>query len=136
MQIYVAGRTDNIEQVRFVQKSCRVAGHGITHDWTEIVEEVGGAARDDIVTPEKQRGFAEKDLEGVRTCDLLIMVASPKLTGTLIETGAALAWGKPVWVLGEPERHSVFFHLPGVTKILSMQELNRELLLQPQGDYK
>lgn len=128
MRIYVAGRTDNISEVRMVQKACTVAGHEITHDWTQIVDEVGGAARDDVVSKERQRGFAEADLEGVGDCDIFIMVASPKLCGTLIEFGAAAVLDKLVWILGHPERHSVFFHLPHVVKLASMAQLNHELL--------
>jgi nucleoside 2-deoxyribosyltransferase len=115
-EIYVAGRTSMIEEVRIVQSQCVAAGHTITHDWTTVVEEVGGAADEKHVPAKKQQEYAGWDMEGVHDADLVIMVCGPNLCGTLIEFGMALAWGKPIWIVGTPERESVFFHRSNVLR--------------------
>jgi hypothetical protein len=120
---YVAGRTNMLAEVREVQGLLVANGHRITHDWTRTVEAVGGAARDNVVSPEDQRVYAERDLKGVVDATDIWVVCGPGLCGTLIEVGAALALGKRVHIIGEPERHSVFFHMPTVSRVPSVRDL-------------
>jgi nucleoside 2-deoxyribosyltransferase len=95
MRVYVAGRTNNVAQVRAVQRIARDEGWEITHDWTQIVEEVSGSAKgadqpSARVPDERKREYAEGDIYGVRNADVVIVVCSPDLTGTLVEVGIAI----------------------------------------------
>lgn len=86
--------------------------HEITHDWTvETVE---------------SRQCVLNDINGVKAADALIVVLEQdlKYVGTLMEIGAALALGKPVYVLGDaPITNYMFFRHPLVRKIKSLEEI-------------
>jgi hypothetical protein len=129
LKVYVAGRTNMLTEVREIQAVVRKQGGVITHDWTKIVDEVGGAARDDGVSATRQGEFARGDLRGVREANLVIMVAGPGLCGALVEVGAALGQDKPVLIYGEPERHSVFFHHPAVGKVSTHEQIEEYITL-------
>lgn len=126
-QVYVAGRTNNIPQVRRIQQLAREAGHRITYDWCVNVEEVGGAENEKGVDPGRQAVFADADRVGVKQADLLIAVLGPQVCGTLIEIGIALGGATEVWLLGTLERESVFFQLPGVRRFSSEDDLRSAL---------
>lgn len=117
MKVYVAGRTNMIDQVRVLQRLVTNHGHEITFDWTAVIEAIGGDSNEKNIAPTAQRANAIKDMVGVQDCDVLIMQCGPGMCGTLIEVGMALALGKKVWIIGSPERESVFFHLDNVTRM-------------------
>lgn len=126
MDIYVAGKTNDWPRVRQVQEFCERLGHRITYDWTKTVERVGpDACTTGGVDEEFRRECAIEDQRGTREADLLIMLCSGGLCGTLIEAGMALGLGTPVLVIGEPERNSVFFALDEVT--MTDDECTRDL---------
>jgi nucleoside 2-deoxyribosyltransferase len=129
LNIYVAGRTNNVAGVRLVQTMVRENGHTVTHDWTQIVEELGGGVGDAHVqaSRDEKREYARADREGVSQADLVIAVCSPQLCGTLIEIGMALIKRKPVWLLGEPERETVFFELEEVVRLENERDLYTRL---------
>lgn len=113
MKIYVASKTDNWQSVAFLQERLREGGHKITCDWTVNVKEVGGAA----VSDQERQAFADADLQGVRECDVFILLCYTGMCGAYIEFGAALADGKTILVAGKPERDSVFFECDGVIRV-------------------
>lgn len=116
--IYVAGRTTNIEQVQRVQRMCQELGHKITFDWTEQVKQVDHHIDPDAPMPEGfGRECAENDRTGTQTAQYLIAIMGHDLCGTLIEIGMALAFNTTVFLLGDPERESVFFELPEVVRV-------------------
>lgn len=136
--VYVAGKTDDYENVRSVQELCRRVGLHVTHDWTETVE-ANGAGLKGKISDELRREFAYADAEGVREADLLIMLCSPGLCGTLIEFGIAAEREMPIVVVGTPERDSVFFELEDVSRCEDILDLEDHLevnfgLLVPQDD--
>lgn len=57
---------------------------------------------------------AGDDIRGVRTADLVVAIADEPLCGALIEIGAALVLGVPVWIVA-PWRWTVFWRHPLVT---------------------
>lgn len=117
MRIYVAGRTDDILRIKRMQNACKLNGHKITYDWTENVNAQSLALNSGVVVDDNtKRQYAEKDLVGVYSSDLLIACCAPGWLGTAIEFGLALAWNKPIWLVGTPERESVFFELAHVTR--------------------
>jgi nucleoside 2-deoxyribosyltransferase len=130
VKFYVAGKTHDMELVREVQAMAREAGHEITWDWTQIVEITGPDVTeiDRKSNAEEQRGHAESDVQGVRDCDVLIVVLrDERIVGTLIETGVQLGKDGPIWVLGEWPRHSVFFHMHNFINVKGHDDLRSRL---------
>lgn len=118
MNIYVAGRTNDIPRIKRMQAACVMHGHKITYDWTENVNAQSLAGDAGLeVTAEQKREYAVKDLSGVYYSDLVIACCAPGWLGTAIEFGAACAWGRPIWLVGEPEKESVFFELTNVRRV-------------------
>ncbi len=116
-RIYVAGRFRRYEECRALMDDLVAVGHTITHDWTRT-EEFGDdghpKATDGDLDRYAQRCHAVDDLRGVRTADMLVVLAHDSLCGGLIEVGAALAYGVPVWIC-DPWRHTIFWHHPLIT---------------------
>jgi hypothetical protein len=116
MRVYVAGRTTDLDRVRNAQRLFESAGHEITCDWTMQVDYF--TSNPDQLDDINKRACASGDLEGVLSADLVCVMMNGGMCGSYIEIGAALAAGKNVWLVGKPERDSVFFYLPGVYFIL------------------
>lgn len=108
INVYVAGKTHDYEKVRQVQALVRRYGK-VTFDWTEVVEQHGPAAERAPLTQELARSYAASDLAGVFRADVVIALPHPRLCGTLMEIGAAIASGTPVIMLGQPSQRSVFW---------------------------
>lgn len=127
-RIYVAGRFRRYEECRALMDDLTDAGYIITHDWTRSDEFDGSGhphGADEKMGCREQRDYALDDLEGVRTADLLVVLAHDSLCGALIEVGAALASGIPVWVC-DPWRHTVFWHHPLVS-VMSELDMRKAL---------
>jgi hypothetical protein len=58
----------------------------------------------------------------------VIVMCAPDLLGTAIEIGMAIAWGRPIWLVGQPDRDSVFFYLENVRRFKNELEVFDELL--------
>lgn len=118
VNIYVAGKWGNRERVRYWHKVLRDNGHRITCDWTD--HEYPEVGQEHLL-----RWYAVADINGVVACDLLIAIFQEeyRYRGALVEMGAALALGKPVWVLGEAERSCIFMEHPLVTTMRTEHEL-------------
>jgi hypothetical protein len=100
MKIYVASRSQTAG--RKIGDLVRSAGHVIVARW---LDEPGyeGLPADET----RRRRVAVENLTDVRSADLLILRAEPDGSfvpgGKHVESGAALALGIPVIVLGPPE---------------------------------
>jgi hypothetical protein len=110
VKIYIASR--NQEAGQRLRALVQSLGHQVTSRWLDEAQYTGIPAEQQ----EKVRAAIE-NLEDVQSADLLILRAEPDGSfvpgGKHVETGAALAWGKPVLVLGRPE--NVFHWHPLVT---------------------
>lgn len=128
MNVYVAGKTQALRDVRLVQALVRHTGHEITHDWTQIVLDNGGDVSEVEIPQEKRQEYALADMNGVYHCNLLIAVGHPRLCGTLWELGAAAMLGRKIWLVNwdRCRRVSVFEDLPNVEKV-SIQTLGERL---------
>jgi hypothetical protein len=118
--VYVASKTDNWEYARFVMHMAAAKGHRVTYDWTQDVEQVGADANLEN-DPKRRAHLAALDVQGVREADLLVLLAYPGWCGALIEFGIAVERDMDVFLVGQPERNSIFFdlhmvrHVPEVT---------------------
>jgi hypothetical protein len=123
--IYVAARASDAARVRLLYELLTAAGHVITHRWADLPILVDGNEVDEgAIDPADAVRIASDDLTGALTAELVLLLADrgPNYCGALIETGAALAAGRRVWVV-DPWRPSVFWHLPDVRVVTFEQAL-------------
>jgi hypothetical protein len=106
MKVYVASKFENKERVREIMYLLQQVGHTITYDWTRC--EVNN------------REQAILDLRGVADCDVFVGIFEEDVTykGALVELGAALSVGKPVYILGDAPtiRTCIFFKHPHIRR--------------------
>jgi nucleoside 2-deoxyribosyltransferase len=132
--VYVAGKFEDKEQIREVQRKFREAGFEISHDWT--TEDGTGMEGAELDTYMAQ--CAKNDFFGVLQADFVVIMNHAKAFGTMTEMGLALAWGKPVYVVGAPIRDNIFFHLSleefGIQCVDSVEQAVRRALEDPFVD--
>lgn len=129
MKIYVAGKFEEGARVREVHQMLKDMGHEITHDWTrEDASGYQGAEREAYF-----RRCAEKDFEGVKDCDLILVLNHDRLFGGATEMGLALAWGRVVYVVEPAIRDNIFYHL-GPDLISTFPTLEEALAAIAVGD--
>lgn len=104
MKIYLAGASEEVDQVRNYMTLVRDLGHEITHDWTELVLKQGGNPRE--VSEERQQTWCLKDIQGVAGADLLwlLLPESRNSFGAAFEFGFAYAIGAYTAVSGDWKR--------------------------------
>jgi hypothetical protein len=121
----VAGRTRDLERVRECQQICRDCGGEITFDWTGPDGEI---QRDWSLKRERAREISTRERDAVYDCDVLVALHYDEFgLGQSIEIGMAMAFEKRVIVIG-PFRESVFWYLPKVVRIDSMDQLSDQLV--------
>jgi hypothetical protein len=101
MRLYIATKFENREVARRFMQDMEAEGHHITYDWT--------------VGLQVDASQAIADLNAVITCDALVFLAAEEYNyqGALIEIGAALGLGKPVYVIGTASvTKTLFFKHP------------------------
>lgn len=115
LKVYVASKFEEKERVREVMNLLRAVGHEITHDWTQVEQFT--------------RLAAMKDLRGVTDADVLVGIFEKplKYKGAYVELGAALALGKPVYILGDAARKCIFLKHPNVR--LGQAAFDRDLVM-------
>lgn len=101
MKLYVATRWENRRYARMMMFKLVEAGHTITYDWT--------------LNEEASTATAQRDLQGVREADALVLLADlPNMMGAWVEFGAAAIRGIPIYVAGNADSRCIFLHLPNV----------------------
>lgn len=113
MKVYVASKAENYPEVRLVMRALEDAGHTITHDWTVQVETAGPMPQNIVY----RRECAHQDEQGVRECDVFVLIMHKGVTGALIEFGMALALDKRVFIIADLE------NLPVETIFLDSTEI-------------
>lgn len=106
LKVYVASKWENKRRVREVMGMLELSGHEITYDWTH--QEVD------------TRTQAIRDLRGVVDADVYVGIFEEEASykGALVEMGAALALGKPVYILGDWSGidQCIFFRHPHIRR--------------------
>jgi hypothetical protein len=126
MKFYVAAFVEEKRRVQAIHAQLRALGHSITVDWTDPLD-IDGEQRDRHAP--RVAAVAERDMNGVRECDVFILLADPPDgRAKYAELGAAImsrvTCGRPrVYVLGDETHHSVFFYHPAVERVRSLHEV-------------
>jgi nucleoside 2-deoxyribosyltransferase len=127
MKIYLAARFDRKDEVRELYNQLIEQGHEITYDWTTHK----------MIKPyhenqEIAHEYSSNDMEGVKNCDIFILITADGGTGTFIELGAAILsnikHNKPeIFVIGEHNTKSIFYFHPSVKRKNTVQEVLDEI---------
>jgi hypothetical protein len=132
MRIYLCSRFSRIKELRTYAVRLEDLGHEIVSTWVFRKDD----NCEDLDSAEAQ-AVCLQDLADVLRCDTLISWSEPnprKFPTTNrgarhAEFGAALATGKALYVIGEPE---MIFHVhPSVKVYPSFSDLDRELSKRP-----
>jgi hypothetical protein len=100
-KIYVAGKWQEKDNVRQIMSLLKNLGHTITYDWTQHND--GDNSYDCAIA----------DLNGVCASDYILVLADKLLPyrGVYVEIGAALAFCKEVYVIGDGLTDCIFLSL-------------------------
>lgn len=128
IKIYIAAPWKNKEEAKAAKKICEDAGLEVTSRWIELH---GDKEKDDPTNIKYFEEEATHDVQDVYRCDILILLNIQKSEGKAAETGMAMAWGKPVILVGE--RSNIFHYLP-VPKVSNLNAAI-ELIRQWESDY-
>lgn len=110
MRVYIATKWENRSRAALLAMRLTAKGHTITRKWWDFPP-FGE------VTPEYQQAEAVEDLRAVRDADVVYVIMEEDLPyrGAWVEFGAALAYGRPVRVIGGEALKCVFSHHPLVS---------------------
>ena len=128
ISVYVAGASsERAERAKPVMQALTNAGFRITHDWTEACDMHGANNEHGTLSAEELAACAYADLNGVRTADILVLLAPEKpSTGAWAELGIALMSGCRIFIAG-PCDQCIFTWLPQCQKFGTDEELVRFL---------
>lgn len=125
MDIYVASKFENRDEVRRVQRILLDEGHVITHDWTgdnwDKAEELG------MTVEEYAARCADCDFFGAAAADIVLLLVDHslgKMQGAMVEAGIGLASGALVFCVMPaigPRALSIFDKLAAWTTFDSLE---------------
>lgn len=120
MKIYIASHC--VERARFFAKELAEIGYEIVSRWH-------GPAFEQHPPESKLRGLAIMDVDDVRRCNVLVLIAGAERYpgGKFVEAGIALGLGKRVHIHGH--RENVLMWHPAFSLSDDMAGLKRELAL-------
>lgn len=107
--IYVAGSSKDAAEVSRYMRELEAEGHIITHDWTAAI--LAGESPNEGLSEARARELAKECRRGVRYAGEVHVLTGSRTIGAWIEMGMALAWDKPIRLIGEPTKPSIFFSL-------------------------
>ena len=110
MLVYLAARYRRAEEMRRRAEELSALGHHVTSRWIRGGHSVSGGYDDPLWAR-----YAQEDVDDVASADAVVCFLEPNGGGSggrHAEFGMALAWGKRIIVVGEPEH--LFHTLPSV----------------------
>jgi len=128
IKVYLACPWKNKAEAKLAKAQLEEAGLEVTSRWIELH---GDKEKDDPTNIPYFEEEAKHDVQDVFAADILILLNIQKSEGKAVETGLALAWGKPVILVGE--RSNIFHYLP----IPRVSNLNAaiKLIQQCEAEY-
>ena len=128
IKVYIAAPWSNKSEAKTAKLTCEDLGLEVTSRWIELPDGVPVREQKDLKLVESE---AINDVQDVYRCDILVYLNIQKSEGKAAEFGMALAWGKPIIVVGE--RTMVFHYLP--VPVVSNLNAAIELIRQWESDY-
>lgn len=111
MKVYIACPWTERTTAREARRQCIEAGLIVTSRWLDFPG--------DSVDPIVLQMEALHDTADVRDADVLLLLNLQargfETSGKAVETGMALAWGKPVYLIGRPS--NIFHRHPNVHRV-------------------
>ena len=133
MKVYLASAFRLIPLVELVAARLEAAGHTIAVKWWaadgfDLRDKKADNDHPDVFyTDPVCRWIFDRDFNGVRQADVLVIVAGPEpraFNGANVEYGIALAFGKPCFALGRLDNSAMYFP---VQRCGSIEELLRKI---------
>ena len=114
MKFYIAGKWEEREIVRQYADAISALGYTVSYPW--FTRHTGTTPLDIA---------AGEDLEGVRDANFCVFVYERQLAyaGAFAELGAALAYGRQIYIIGDAGNRCVFAHHPMVVHVPSLSAL-------------
>lgn len=120
MKIYLAARYGRREELNRYADQLRKKGYEVCARWLGGTHEMAEGVVAEAHCPEQTRvRFCAEDMEDVQACDMLVAfteysnaISGASRGGRHVELGLALAWGKPVAVVGPKE--NIFCYAAGL----------------------
>jgi nucleoside 2-deoxyribosyltransferase len=115
MTIYIAAKYPRRDEMRHVRTKLQIAGFTVTSRWLDETTPLDSTLPES--TPRSCQRTAIIDLEDVDRADTFLFFSEDSLVGVPrggrhVEMGFALAKGKRIIVIGDPE--NIFHYLPGI----------------------
>lgn len=127
--LYIAAPFLCREQAREAKRFFQDAGFAVTSRWIDTHSTI-----EDIQNPENitfLQTRAVHDVQDVYQADILVLLNIQTSEGKAVETGLALAWQKPIIIVGQ--RSNIFHFLP--IPIVSTLNAAVELIRQWEAEY-
>ena len=126
MKTYLGASHHELERAREVMTFLELAGHTITYDWTQ-------AFKDPVKDYLK---YARADIAGVYSADVVVLLfENPHpYRGTHTELGLAIAFRKPVIILGKEADKNIFSRLENVSICYQLKDVLTLLDELEKGD--
>lgn len=105
--VYVAAPWEDKEIAREAAEKLKAAGITITSRWIDLHKDTDKDLDENFEFLAEQ---AMHDLQDVYQSDILVLLNTKKSEGKAVETGLAVAWRKPVIMVGK--RTNIFHWLP------------------------
>lgn len=127
MKFYIASRTKNAPLVCEWYKLIKEKGYKISLDWTKYY--LQDALHRPYEKNEKMtQKCAEESIDGVKNCDVFILLTDEAGVDMYAELGMAIAFKVPlIYVIGDYTSKSVFYFHPQVKRRKNIEEVLKEL---------
>jgi hypothetical protein len=121
MKFFVSGKIGSNQDVNQLMNVLKAAGHEITFDWTAIEH-----LRPYDTNAKASREAALLEARGVKSADVLIVIAHDRGVGLFVEMGIAIGAGIPVRVITNKESRTMFFHHPLIKRVTDINQIINE----------
>ncbi len=126
MKFYIAAHISQKAKVIRICQFLKRKGHNIPVEWASLPSvAIKGRNRN----PERPQQIAIRDMEGIRSCDIFILLSEPSSgRAKYVELGAAIAtfleMGKPrIFILGKKKDQSIFYFHPAVERMKTISDI-------------
>lgn len=122
MKFYIAARTARADDIREIKAMLASHGHELSYDWTESDLLQTRPYPVEFAAPE-----AERELNGVATADVFVILGDEGGTGMYVELGYALAQSIPIYSVGNHNDKTLFQFLPKVKRVDTFADILADL---------